>query len=105
MMTSNKIAVYSVSEPEQRLELSSPFTCCFDVDGFFIAKPFQQWLASEVPLVGQVDPQNREKLIADGEMEAIAVLVEQKYDTPKKEMGRETGTLGTKSRRGKKPDR
>ncbi|KAL6720710.1 hypothetical protein ACLMJK_002635 [Lecanora helva] len=41
------------------LELSSPFTRWFDADGVFVAKPFQQWLASEIPLVGQVDPQKQ----------------------------------------------
>jgi hypothetical protein len=30
----------------------------FTADGFFVAKPFQQWLASEVPVIGAADPNN-----------------------------------------------
>jgi hypothetical protein len=30
----------------------------FTADGYFIAKPFQQWLASEVPVIGEADPNN-----------------------------------------------
>jgi Microsomal signal peptidase 25 kDa subunit (SPC25) len=39
-------------------KISAPFTQWFTADGFFVAKPFQQWLASEVPAVGQADPGN-----------------------------------------------
>jgi signal peptidase complex subunit 2 len=28
----------------------------FTTDGFFVAKPFQQWLATEIPVIGAVDP-------------------------------------------------
>ena len=30
----------------------------FTADGFFTAKPFQQWLASEIPVIGAADPDN-----------------------------------------------
>lgn len=30
----------------------------FTSDGYFIAKPLQQWLASEVPVIGAADPEN-----------------------------------------------
>jgi hypothetical protein len=30
----------------------------FTSDGYFTAKPFQQWLASEVPIIGAADPNN-----------------------------------------------
>lgn len=30
----------------------------FTADGYFVAKPFQQWLASEIPVVGAADPNN-----------------------------------------------
>ena len=49
------------------LELSAPFTRWFDADGFFVAKPFQQWLASEAPVIGDADPQN-----AAGKTEGIS---------------------------------
>ena len=47
---------------EERKEISSRFTRWFDRDGFFVAKPFQQWLASEIPAIGQADPKNAERL-------------------------------------------
>ena len=46
------------SGKEEQTEISSRFTRWFDHDGFFVAKPFQQWLASEIPAVGQADPAN-----------------------------------------------
>lgn len=94
---------------EKKLELSSPFTRWFDVDGFFIAKPFQQWLASEVPLIGQIDTKNRPGAgtgsgKANGTSEAMAVVVEQKADvqTPRKATGSEAAPPSTRSRKGKK---
>ena len=46
------------SGKEEKKEISSRFTRWFDHDGFFVAKPFQQWLASEILAVGQADPAN-----------------------------------------------
>ncbi|KAI4202367.1 MAG: hypothetical protein LQ350_002585 [Teloschistes chrysophthalmus] len=40
----------------QQLNISAPFTRWFDSDGFFVATPFQQWLASEIPVIGEADP-------------------------------------------------
>lgn len=40
------------------LKTQAPFARWFTADGYFVAKPFQQWLASEVPLVGEADPNN-----------------------------------------------
>lgn len=39
----------------ETLEIEAPFTRWFTVDGEFIAKPFQQWLASAVPVIGKAD--------------------------------------------------
>ncbi|ORY03999.1 microsomal signal peptidase 25 kDa subunit-domain-containing protein [Clohesyomyces aquaticus] len=50
-------APYS-SNPQQKLKIRAPFTRWFTADGYFVAKPFQQWLASEVPVVGAADPNN-----------------------------------------------
>jgi hypothetical protein len=47
----------STSTP-QTIHIRAPFTRWFTSDGYFIAKPFQQWLASEVPVVGLADPNN-----------------------------------------------
>lgn len=42
----------------QEIHISAPFTRWFTSDGFFATKPFQQFLASEVPIVGYADPDN-----------------------------------------------
>lgn len=36
----------------QTLDIEAPFTKWFTADGEFVAKPFQQWLASNIPVVG-----------------------------------------------------
>ncbi|KAL8849897.1 MAG: hypothetical protein Q9221_005163 [Calogaya cf. arnoldii] len=54
---------YSKSgKEEQTLKISAPFTRWFDSDGFFVATPFQQWLATEIPAIGEADPK---KVIGD----------------------------------------
>ena len=87
-------------------QLSSPFTRWFDADGFFIAKPFQQWLAAEIPLIGQVDRKNAPGGVAEkvgGREEATAVVVEEKVETPKRGSAREMPQTGsTRSRKARK---
>ena len=34
------------------------FTTWFTADGYFVAKPFQQWLASSIGMVGDADKKN-----------------------------------------------
>lgn len=100
----NLIAQYeSTGNETKTLEISSPFTRWFDADGFFVAKPFQQWLATEIPLIGQVDPQNKlpqpDAMSNAGAMQSIE---QQKYDSPKKSESRDPAPASTKSRKGKK---
>ncbi|MCJ1315378.1 hypothetical protein MMC15_000697 [Xylographa vitiligo] len=47
----------ATSEPFdwQTCEISAPFTTWFSSDGQFSAKPFQQWLSSEVPVIAAAD--------------------------------------------------
>jgi hypothetical protein len=45
------------STPSTR-EMKVPFTTWFTADGYFVAKPFQQWLASSVEVVGDADKKN-----------------------------------------------
>lgn len=40
----------------QTLDVSAPFTKWFSADGYFVAKPFQEWLAAEIPPIGKADP-------------------------------------------------
>ena len=42
----------------REVKAEAPFTRWFTSDGFFVAKPFQQFLASEVPAIGEADPSN-----------------------------------------------
>ena len=46
------------SNPKQTIHIRAPMTRWFTSDGYFVAKPFQQWLASEVPVIGAADPNN-----------------------------------------------
>jgi len=46
------------SNPKQTIHIRAPLTRWFTSDGYFVAKPFQQWLASEVPVIGAADPNN-----------------------------------------------
>jgi hypothetical protein len=46
------------ANPSQTIHIRTPFTRWFTSDGYFVAKPFQQWLASEVPVIGAADPNN-----------------------------------------------
>jgi len=46
------------SNPEQKLHIRRAMTQWFTTDGYFTAKPFQQWLASEIPVIGAADPDN-----------------------------------------------
>ena len=47
-------------------DISAPFARWFDSDGHFIARPFQLWLRSEVPLVGEADPRGTHESQGDG---------------------------------------
>ena len=51
------ITVTSSSGSNSR-QLECPFTTWFTVDGYFVAKPFQQWLASSVDVIGDADKKN-----------------------------------------------
>lgn len=42
----------------KEIKIEAPFTRWFTSDGYFVAKPFQQWLASEIPVIAEVDPSN-----------------------------------------------
>jgi hypothetical protein len=42
-------------------EVKAPFTKWFTGEGYFVAKPFQAWLAGEIPVVGTADPKSKER--------------------------------------------
>ncbi|KAF2146797.1 uncharacterized protein K452DRAFT_294333 [Aplosporella prunicola CBS 121167] len=40
----------------QQIDIQAPFTRWFSADGYLVARPMQQFLASEIPPVGAADP-------------------------------------------------
>ncbi|EMC93564.1 hypothetical protein BAUCODRAFT_50404, partial [Baudoinia panamericana UAMH 10762] len=39
-------------------QIRAPFTTWMTADGYFVAKPFQQWLASSIEVIGDADLKN-----------------------------------------------
>lgn len=56
--------------PWQTVKISAPFALWFDEEGYFVAQPFQQWLASEVPIIGLADPKRVTRSLKD-ELESV----------------------------------
>jgi len=50
----------------KEIKIQAPFMQWFTADGFFVAKPFQQWLASSIPFVGEADPSNAAEVSQGG---------------------------------------
>ena len=48
----------TVQTPNTTTTFSRPFSSWFDEQGRFVALPFQQMLASAIPIVGAADPQH-----------------------------------------------
>ncbi|RDA83436.1 hypothetical protein CP532_4425 [Ophiocordyceps camponoti-leonardi (nom. inval.)] len=51
-----KITTKVPGKDAQVTDLAAPFASFFDETGRFVAKPFQELLASSVPLIGKLDP-------------------------------------------------
>lgn len=69
----------------QTLTRSAPFTQWFDSDGYFVAAPFQRWLASEIPLVGEADPQKAGSGVVGNEArKTVEAQTTQQMDPPAK---------------------
>lgn len=69
-------------------QIKTPFTTWFTEDGFFVAQPFQQWLASSIETIGDVDSKNamrdqRDTLAAPG-ASAIATGTDTPTNTTKR---------------------
>ncbi|KAL6871998.1 microsomal signal peptidase 25 kDa subunit domain-containing protein [Trichoderma novae-zelandiae] len=50
------ITVTDKSAQSRIVEIAKPFASFFDESGYFVAAPFQQILATAVPIVGKLDP-------------------------------------------------
>jgi len=48
----------SNTQQDTEAAIEAPFMQWFTADGYFVAKPFQHWLASNVPLIAEADPKN-----------------------------------------------
>ncbi|OTB06555.1 hypothetical protein M426DRAFT_318951 [Hypoxylon sp. CI-4A] len=59
-----KITVTPKKGAPQTIELAKSFTEWFDVQGHFIARPFQTVLATSVPLIAKVDPKRAQAAAA-----------------------------------------
>jgi len=42
----------------KEVNCQAPFMQWFTADGFFVAKPFQKWLAASIPIIGEADPKS-----------------------------------------------
>ena len=86
-------------------EITAPFARWFDADGYFVAQPFQQWLASEVPVIGQADPRNVVGALQETSETSETGQVSAKlseFDFAKKSTQPGTTSEGTKSRKSRK---
>ena len=79
------------SASDQSRELDCPFTTWFTEDGYFVAKPFQQWLASTVDVIGEADVKSATK----GETESSQVPEVESNGTPSAS-GADAKSKGTK---------
>lgn len=101
--------------PWQTTKISAPFVRWFDEEGYFVAQPFQQWLASEVPIIGQANS-NRVTRSLKEELESVQEkevesIEENEVQNPKPKGAKAdkginsaragTPAAGTRSRKGK----
>ncbi|KAL8791070.1 MAG: hypothetical protein Q9213_000277 [Squamulea squamosa] len=85
------------TEP-QILKISAPFTRWFDSDGYFVASPFQQWLATEIPAIGEADPQK----VVRGNMKKEEKAADAQQTRNDGNLTRTSLDEGTRSRKSKK---
>ncbi|KAF4552326.1 Microsomal signal peptidase 25 kDa subunit (SPC25)-like protein [Elsinoe fawcettii] len=53
-----RLKIRSGAQGSKETEVSAPFAKWFTADGVFVPQPFQQWLALNVPVIGEADPKN-----------------------------------------------
>ncbi|KAK5174365.1 signal peptidase complex subunit spc2 [Saxophila tyrrhenica] len=86
----------TTSSSTNPLEIQCPFTTWFTSDGYFVAQPFQQWLATSVGVIGEADQKNAAK----NEKEDLFVSEAELNGTPSAS-GADSGK-GKGTKRGKK---
>ena len=56
----------------KEIKIEAPFSRWFSADGYFVAKPFQHFLAGGIPVVGEADPKNAvEEIVRDEKPTAV----------------------------------
>lgn len=80
------------------MKISAPFTRWFDSDGYFVATPFQQWLATEIPAIGEADPKKVDR--GSGKSEGKAIEAQQVQGNA--DMSKAPGNGSARSRNSKK---
>lgn len=82
-------------------EISAPFARWFDSEGHFVARPFQLWLRSEVPLIGQADPRGANDSLGEAEDAPSEAIPEAKIEASGTKVGGKSvrDTTASKSRK------
>ncbi|KAI0009481.1 microsomal signal peptidase 25 kDa subunit-domain-containing protein [Xylariaceae sp. FL0662B] len=94
-----KITLTPKKGEAQTIELKRPFTEWFDVQGHFIARPFQTMLATTVPVIAKADPKRAATGPATDFMSADASVLDALVAA--ESTGVEKGSKGKKSNRRK----
>lgn len=48
----------TIKSGDRYMAIDAQFMQWFTADGYFVAKPFQQWLASSIDIIGEADPKS-----------------------------------------------
>lgn len=82
-------------------EISASFARWFDSEGHFVAGPFQLWLRSEVPLIGQADPRGANDSLGEVEDVPSEAIPEPKSEATGSKVGGKSvrDTTASKSRK------
>ncbi|KAF2674592.1 hypothetical protein BT63DRAFT_14925 [Microthyrium microscopicum] len=65
---------------EKEISVSAPFAKWFSADGYFVAKPFQRFLARGISVVGEADPKNTVEEVEGAEEEKSVPQGQQNYN-------------------------
>lgn len=64
----------------KEVEITAPLNRWFSSDGYFVARPFQQFLAGGIPVVGEADPKNAVEEIVRKEQPTAVPVGSQNFD-------------------------
>ena len=76
----------------KEIKCEAPFMRWFTADGLFVAKPFQQFLAASIPIIGEADANSAAQSAGKDDVLADAVQADG--------MSTGTSTAGGKRRKG-----